>query len=67
MANPMKPTQALLTKLGQIIVHLDEYVETDLHMELKIAREYLDDPEVETWIKEMQGKALLPVKRSQRG
>ena len=54
-------------KLGSIIVHLEEYVETDIHTDLKAAQALLADPEVTTWITEMHGKALLPVKRSQRG
>ncbi len=67
MSTPMKPNQGLLMKLGSIIVHLEEYVETDIHTDLKAAQALLADPEVTTWITEMHGKALLPVKRSQRG
>ena len=67
MSTPMKPNQGLLMKIGSIIVHLEEYIETDIHTDLKAAQALLEDPEVETWIKEMYAKALLPVKRSQRG
>jgi hypothetical protein len=63
----MKPNQGLLMKLGSIIVHLEEYIETDIHTDLKAAEALLADPEVVTWIKEMHGKGLLPQKRSQRG
>ncbi len=63
---PMKPNQGLLCKLGSIIIHYGEYVETDIHTDLKAAKALLEDPEVITWIKEMHAKALLPVKRSQR-
>ena len=67
MSTPMKPNQGLLMKIGSIIVHLEEYIETDIHTDLKAAEALLEDPEVETWLEEMTAKGLLPVKRSQRG
>lgn len=67
MSTPMKPNQGLLMKLGSIIVHLEEYIETDIHTDLKAAQALLEEAEVETWLKEMHAKGLLPVKRSQRG
>lgn len=67
MSTPMKPNQGLLMRLGSIIVHFEEYVETDIHTDLKAAQALLEDPEVVTWFKEMRAKALLPVKRIQRG
>lgn len=67
MSTPMKPNQGLLMKLGSIIVHLEEYIETDIHTDLKAAQSLISDAEVVTWLKEMTAKGLLPMKRSQRG
>ncbi len=67
MSTPMKPNQGLLMKLGSIIVHLEEYIETDIHTDLKAAQSLISDAEVVTWLKEMTAKGLLPVKRNQRG
>ena len=67
MSTPMKPNQGLLMKLGSIIVHLEEYIETDIHNDLKAAQSLISDAEVVTWLKEMTAKGLLPVKRNQRG
>lgn len=66
MGTPMKPNQGLLIKLGSALIHYQEYVETDHHFDLKAAESIMTDPEVETWISEMNAKALLPVKRSAR-
>lgn len=67
MSTPMKPNQGLLMKLGSIIVHLEEYIETDIHTDLKAAQSLISDAEVVTWLREMTAKGLLPVKRSQGG
>lgn len=67
MSTPMKPNQGLLMKLGSIIVHLEEYIETDIHTDLKAAQSLISDAEVVTWLKEMTAKGLLPVKRGQGG
>jgi len=63
MANPMKPNQSLLIKLGSALVHYQEYVETDHHFDLKAAEAIMADAEVTEWVGEMTAKALLPVKR----
>lgn len=52
--NVMKPKQALLANLAQIIVDLQDYVETDLHSSLKSAERLLDSPEVTDWLNEMK-------------
>ena len=67
MSTPMKPNQGLLMKLGSIIVHLEEYFETDIHTDLKAAQSLISDAEVVTWLREMTAKGLLPVKRGQGG
>lgn len=66
MANPMKPPQALLMKLGSALVHFEEYVETDIHTDLKAAQAIMEEHDVQEWLGEMRAKALLPVKRSAR-
>ena len=67
MSTPMKPNQGLLMKLGSIIVHLEELLETDIHTDLKAAQSLISDAEVVTWLREMTAKGLLPVKRGQGG
>jgi hypothetical protein len=52
----MKPNQSLLGNLAQIIIDLQEYMETDLHGCLKSAERLLDSPEVEGWLEEMKGR-----------
>jgi len=56
MANPMKPKQALLGNLAQIIIDLQHYIATDLHGSLKSAERLLESPEVEHWLEEMKGR-----------
>jgi hypothetical protein len=61
----MKPSPALLVKLGSIIVHFDEATEPGAHeFDLHTARQLLADPEVAAWMKAMTAAAMLPVKRS---
>lgn len=62
--DPFTLTPTLATKLGSIIVHLDEYTGPKGHpFDLETARKLLEDGEVKQWIATMQSMALLPVKR----
>ena len=64
---PTNPSVLLLIKLGSIIVHVDEMVETkfaNIDFDGSALRTVFDD-EVRAWIKEMG--PLLPAKRSTRG
>lgn len=64
-ADPLKPSPALLSKLGSIIIHFDEYESAGGHpYDLDTARRTLADPEVREWMKAMG--PMLPVKRSNR-
>lgn len=62
----MQPAPALLVKLGSIIVHFDEGTTPgEAHpYDIQTARQLLADPEVAEWIAQMNGAAMLPLKRS---
>lgn len=62
LSDPLKPSLALLAKLGSIIVHADEYHSSRGHdYDYTAFKGLLADPEVITWIKAMG--PFLPVKR----
>jgi hypothetical protein len=66
MSDPIKPSVALLSKLGSIVVHLDEALSTDGHYFDKVSLEQLQqDAEVKEWVKQMDGMALIPKKRNE--
>lgn len=58
----MKPSAALLVKLGSAVVHADELTSPHGHdFDRTAIRTIVDDPDVKAWVKAMG--ALLPVKR----
>lgn len=60
----LKPSTALLCKLGSIIVHMEEATSTKGHAFDKIALDQLlADSDVREWLADMRGMAMLPVKR----
>lgn len=62
--NPLKPSVALLVKLGSIVVHADEMLGPSGHEYDKIAiQTALQDSELRAWIEQMTKMAMLPVKR----
>lgn len=62
MDDPLKPSVALLSKLGSIIVHAEEVLSPKGHAFDKAALQSLfDDTEVKQWIKQMG--PFLPLKR----
>ena len=62
---PLQPTARVLTKLGSIAVHAQEFFSPRGHAFDKLALEaLLVDPEIEEWLAEMQRLALLPVRRA---
>lgn len=64
MNDPLKPSAALLCKLGSAIVHADEFLSSKGHQYDRAAFvQCLADPEVQKWIKQMADMAMLPVKR----
>lgn len=63
-ADPLKPSAALLSKIGSIAVHAQELFGPQGHHFDRIAmKSLLDDDEVNAWIKQMDAIALLPRKR----
>lgn len=63
-ANPLKPTPALLCKLGSVLVHADELISSKGHDFDRHALEQLvADPEVKEWLAQMDAMAMIPRKR----
>jgi hypothetical protein len=64
MIDPLKPSAALLVKIGSLVVHLEEAMSAKGHHFDKAVIESLQaDPDVQQWFVEMTQLALLPVKR----
>ena len=65
--DPLRPSAALLSKIGSIIVHLEEINSPSGHHFDKAALDALyDDEEVKEWLKQMDAMAMLPVKRNSK-
>lgn len=64
MPDPLKPSPALLCKLGSVLVHAEEMASPDGHTFDKVALDQLlADPEVTEWRGMMDLMAMLPKKR----
>lgn len=62
--DPLKPSPALLIKLGSVIVHQEEKSSAKGHwMDQHALDTVRNDPEVIEWLAEMERLALLPVRR----
>jgi len=62
--DPLKPSLALLVKLGSIAVHVDEMLKPGGHEVDRIAiGALLRDAEVKAWMKSMDDMAMLPKQR----
>ena len=60
----LKPSVSLLVKLGSIAVHADELLSPSGHAFDRVAiQQLLLDPEVSSWLSEMNKEAMLPIKR----
>lgn len=65
--NPLQPSPALLSKLGSLVYHLEEFLDTGHPFDKQAAKTCREDPEVEQWFHDMGRLAMLPVKREYRG
>lgn len=64
MSDALKPEVGLLVKLGSIVVHVEEMLSADGHHFDRIALDGLmADPDVKSWLKELDSMALIPKKR----
>lgn len=64
MSDALKPSAALLAKVGSIVVHLDEALSKDQHhFDWEALRSLLADDEVTAWLAAMSKLALVPVQR----
>lgn len=65
MSDPLKPSAALLCKLGSIAVHAEELMSSDGHAFDKVALEsVLADNDVRCWLVQMGSMSMIPLKRS---
>lgn len=65
--DPLKPSTALLCKLGSIVVHLDEATDAHGHpFDVATLRDLMADPDVVRWRAAMDKLALLPKMRTAR-
>lgn len=63
-SSPLKPSAALLSKVGSILVHVEEATSAKGHaFDWHVVEALLTDPEVRAWLEGMRKLALLPVKR----
>lgn len=64
MSDPLKPSVALLVKLGSLVVHFEEFHSKSGHdFDLHALETLQADPEVQHWLSAMTKMAMLPVKR----
>lgn len=64
MSDPLKPSVALLAKIGSILVHVEEDASPNGHpFDLVATHALLRDPEVQAWLDGMRGATFLPLKR----
>lgn len=64
----LAPGAALLSKLGSIVVHIEEARSVEGHHYDWVSLDLLlADPEVKEWLAQMDAMAMLPKKRSDRG
>lgn len=60
----LKPDASLLSKLGSLIIHYEEWTSKSGHQLDKVAIDTItSDPEVKQWVKQMNNLSLLPLKR----
>lgn len=63
----LKPSPAVLSKLGSIIVHAEEGMGNDgHHFDIIALRQLLADSDVSAWLKDMRRLALLPETRRKK-
>lgn len=64
MADMLKPSPALLAKLGSALVHAQEYLSDDGHDFDRVAlHSALADSEVKDWLTQMDKAAMIPKRR----
>jgi hypothetical protein len=62
-----KPALSLLVKLGGLLIHAEEFMEPGgSPLDLVEFKQGMKDADVQNWIREGVGMALLPLKRSIR-
>jgi hypothetical protein len=65
MSDPLKPSAALLCKLGSAVVHADELLSPSGHdFDRHALHSALNDPEVKEWLAQMGKMAMVPLKRT---
>jgi hypothetical protein len=63
----LTPSPRLLSKLGSIVIHAEEYLSPDAHdFDREAIRSLLLDLEVREWLSAMEVLAMVPLRRSKR-
>lgn len=57
----MSDKDTIIIQLASAVVHLQEYIETDEHLDFYAAASNLAHPDVENWMAD--NKVLLPLRR----
>ena len=61
----LKPSMALLCKLGSIVIHAEEGLSSKgHHFDITELKTRVGDPEVRDWLRAMDDLALIPKRRS---
>jgi hypothetical protein len=62
--NPLAPDVQTLVLLGSALIHAEEYMSENGHDVDKIAfDDVMNNPKVKAWVEQMNGLAMLPLKR----
>lgn len=65
MSDPLKPSVALIAKLGSVVVHAQEAFSPNAHpLDVEAIRGLAADPEITEWLSALQKQGLVPVKRA---
>jgi hypothetical protein len=63
-SDPLRPTLAVLCKLGSLAAHTKEMMNNRGHaFDLNAIQGLIADPDLNAWMEEMQKLALVPVPR----
>ena len=62
--DPLKPDVKLLSKLGSMVIHIEEAISAKGHpFDMVALKAIIESSEVKQWLQEMDKLALIPVKR----
>ena len=60
----LKPSPSILSKLGSLVIHIEESMNSKGHIfDMITVKSIIEDEEVKEWLKAMDKLALIPKKR----